>query len=78
MGISTEEMTDGSVNNSDERKVISTFSSGTASRVDFCEQLSLHDVQLLVEVRHQENDAEIARTLVHQYVHVLLHFDVDD
>ena len=31
-----------------------------------------------VEVRDRENDADLARTLVHDYAHALLHFDVDD
>jgi uncharacterized protein (DUF952 family) len=43
-----------------------------------CEQLSLVDMQARVEVRNRENDADLARTLVHEYAHVLLHFDVDD
>jgi len=42
-----------------------------------CEQLSLVDVQPLVEVRDRENDADLARTLIHKYAHALLHFDVD-
>jgi len=43
-----------------------------------CEQLSLIDMQPRVEVRDRENDADLARTLVHEYAHALLHFDVDD
>ncbi|WP_226008360.1 ArdC-like ssDNA-binding domain-containing protein [Natrinema salinisoli] len=43
-----------------------------------CEQLSLFDVQPLVEVRDRENDADLARTLIHEYAHALLHFDVND
>ena len=43
-----------------------------------CEQLSLVDVQPLVEVRDRENDADLARTLIHEFAHALLHFDVDD
>ena len=43
-----------------------------------CEQLSLVDMQLRVEVRDRENDADLARTLIHEYAHALLHFDVDD
>ena len=43
-----------------------------------CEQLSLVDVQPLVEVRDRENEADFARTLIHEYAHALLHFDVDD
>jgi hypothetical protein len=43
-----------------------------------CEQLSLVDIQPLVEVRDRENDADLARTLIHEFAHALLHFDVDD
>ena len=43
-----------------------------------CEQLSLVDMQPRVEVRDQENNADLARTLIHEYAHALLHFDVDD
>ncbi len=43
-----------------------------------CEQLSLVDVQPLVEVRDRKNEADLARTLIHEYAHALLHFDVDD
>jgi len=43
-----------------------------------CEQLSLVDVQPLVEVRDRENEADLARTLIHEYAHALPHFDVDD
>jgi hypothetical protein len=43
-----------------------------------CEQLSLVDVQPLVEVRDRENDADLARTLIHEFAHALLHFNVED
>jgi hypothetical protein len=51
-----------------------------------CEQLSLVDMQPRVlvdmqprvEVRDRENEADLARTLIHEYAHALLHFDVDD
>jgi len=43
-----------------------------------CEQLSLVDMQPRVEVRGRKNDADLARTLIHEYAHALLHFDVDD
>ncbi|KPN28928.1 hypothetical protein SY89_03162 [Halolamina pelagica] len=43
-----------------------------------CEQLSLLDMQPLVEIRDRENEADLARTLIHEYAHALLHFDVDD
>ncbi|SDR16525.1 hypothetical protein SAMN05216278_3850 [Halopelagius longus] len=43
-----------------------------------CERLSLADAKPLVEVRDRENDADLARTVIHEYAHALLHFDVDD
>jgi hypothetical protein len=43
-----------------------------------CEQVSLVDMQPLVEVRDRENRADLARTLVHEYAHALLHSDVGD
>ena len=43
-----------------------------------CEQLSLVDLQPRVEVRDRENDADLARTLIHEYAHALLHFDADE
>ncbi|WP_049980194.1 ImmA/IrrE family metallo-endopeptidase [Halolamina rubra] len=43
-----------------------------------CERLSLFECQPLVEVRDRANDADLARTLIHEYAHALLHFDVDD
>ncbi|WP_226023966.1 ArdC-like ssDNA-binding domain-containing protein [Halomicrobium salinisoli] len=43
-----------------------------------CEQLSLIDAQPIVEVRDRANEADLARTLIHEYAHALLHFDVDD
>jgi hypothetical protein len=43
-----------------------------------CEQLSFVDVQPLVEVRDWENDADLARTLIHEFAHALLHFDIGD
>ncbi len=43
-----------------------------------CEQLSLADMQPRVEVRARENEADLVRTLMHEYAHTLLHFNVDD
>jgi hypothetical protein len=43
-----------------------------------CEQLSLVDMQPRVEVRDWENGADLARTLIHEYAHALLHFDDDN
>ena len=43
-----------------------------------CKQLSLVDMQPRVEVRDRENDDDLARTVMHEYAHALLHFDVDD
>jgi len=36
--------------------------------------MSLVDMQPRVEVRDRENDADLARTLIHEYAHALLHF----
>jgi hypothetical protein len=35
-------------------------------------------MQPRVDVRDRENDADLARMLIHEYAHALLHFDVDD
>ena len=35
-------------------------------------------MQPRVEVRDWENDADLARPLVDEYAHALLHFDIDD
>ncbi len=43
-----------------------------------CEGLSLYDMQPRVEVRDRDNAADLVRTLIHEYAHALLHFDVDD
>ncbi|RKD86277.1 ArdC-like ssDNA-binding domain-containing protein [Halopiger aswanensis] len=43
-----------------------------------CKQRSLIDMQPRVEIRDRENNADLARTLIHEYAHALLHFDVDD
>ncbi|EJN56864.1 M78 family metallopeptidase domain-containing protein [Halogranum rubrum] len=52
------------------------WSHGSARGI--CQRLSLIDVQPLVEVKDRANEADLARTLVHEYAHALLHFDVDD
>jgi hypothetical protein len=52
------------------------WSHGNANGV--CERLSLMDVQPLVEVRDRPNQADLARTLVHEYAHALLHATIDD
>ncbi|SEP11925.1 hypothetical protein SAMN04487948_1155 [Halogranum amylolyticum] len=52
------------------------WSHGSARGI--CQRLSLVDVQPLVEVKDRANEADLARTLVHEYAHALLHFDVDD
>ncbi len=40
--------------------------------------MSLVDIQPLVEVRDRENDTDPARTLIHEFIHALLRFDVKD
>lgn len=43
-----------------------------------CEDRSLHDLQPIVKAKARENQADLAVTLIHEYAHALLHFDVDD
>ncbi len=43
-----------------------------------CKQRSLYDLQPIVEVKARANQADLAVTLIHEYAHALLHFDVDD
>jgi hypothetical protein len=43
-----------------------------------CEDRSLHDLQPVVEAKARKNQADLAVTLIHEYAHALLHFDVDD
>lgn len=43
-----------------------------------CKQRSLHDLTPVVEAKARPNKADLAVTLIHEYAHTLLHFDVDD
>jgi len=43
-----------------------------------CESRSLHDLQPVVKAKARENQADLAVTLIHEYAHALLHFDIDD
>ena len=43
-----------------------------------CKQRSLHDFTPIVEAKARPNLADLAVTLIHEYAHALLHFDVDD
>ena len=43
-----------------------------------CESRNLHDLQPLVEAKARANQADLAVTLIHEYAHALLHFDIDD
>ena len=43
-----------------------------------CKYRSLHDLQPVVEAKARPNQADLAVTLIHEYAHALLHFDVDD
>jgi hypothetical protein len=43
-----------------------------------CESRNLHDLQPRVEVKARTNQADLAVTLIHEYAHALLHFDVGD
>ena len=52
------------------------WSHGSAAGV--CTERSAYDCSLLVEVRADDNAAQVASVLAHGYAHALLHFDVDD
>ncbi|WP_435362325.1 DUF955 domain-containing protein [Haloarchaeobius sp. DFWS5] len=43
-----------------------------------CTKRSTYDCSLLVEVKDDDNEAQVASVLAHEYAHALLHFDVDD
>jgi hypothetical protein len=43
-----------------------------------CKYRSLYDLQPVVEAKARANHADLAVTLIHEYAHALLHFDVDD
>lgn len=43
-----------------------------------CQRRSLSDARPLVEVKDRANEADLVRTLVHEFAHAELHFDVDD
>lgn len=43
-----------------------------------CERIGLSDVRPIVEARDRANQADLARTLIHEYAHAVLHFEVED
>ncbi|WP_254861365.1 ArdC-like ssDNA-binding domain-containing protein [Natronomonas gomsonensis] len=43
-----------------------------------CKHQTLHECQPVVEAKARSNQADLAVTLIHEYAHALLHFDVDD
>nr|WP_227377627.1 hypothetical protein [Haladaptatus halobius] len=43
-----------------------------------CKHRNLYDLQPVVEAKVPANQADLAVTLIHEYAHALLHFDVDD
>jgi hypothetical protein len=43
-----------------------------------CRRRSLMTMQPIVEVRDRSNEADLATTLIHEYAHARLHFDVDE
>ncbi|USZ73503.1 ImmA/IrrE family metallo-endopeptidase [Natronosalvus halobius] len=43
-----------------------------------CKQRDIHDFTPIVAAKARPNQADLAVTLIHEYAHVLLHFDVDD
>ncbi|MDS0300977.1 ArdC-like ssDNA-binding domain-containing protein [Halogeometricum sp. S1BR25-6] len=42
-----------------------------------CKQRNLHDLQPVVEAKARANQADLAVTLIHEYAHALLHFDIE-
>ena len=42
-----------------------------------CKYRSIHSFQPVVEAKTRSNQADLAVTLIHEYAHALLHFDVD-
>ena len=42
-----------------------------------CKYRCIHSFQPVVEVKARSNQADLAVTLIHEYVHALLHFNVD-
>jgi hypothetical protein len=43
-----------------------------------CRRRNPMSARPLVEVQDRSNEADLARTLIHEYAHARLHFDVDD
>jgi hypothetical protein len=43
-----------------------------------CTERSPHSLRPLVEVQDRKNQADLAVTLLHEFAHALLHFDVDN
>ncbi len=43
-----------------------------------CKHQTLHECQPVIEAKARSNQADLAVTLIHEYAHALLHFDVDD
>jgi hypothetical protein len=43
-----------------------------------CKQRDIHDFTPIVEAKARTNQADLAVTLIHEFAHALLHFDVDD
>ena len=43
-----------------------------------CTYRSVYDFQPVVEAKARANQADLAVTLIHEYAHALLHFDIED
>ncbi|MFD1570497.1 ArdC-like ssDNA-binding domain-containing protein [Halorubrum laminariae] len=43
-----------------------------------CKHRNCHECQPVIEAKARSNQADLAVTLIHEYAHALLHFDVDD
>ncbi|TVT91478.1 ImmA/IrrE family metallo-endopeptidase, partial [Haloferax volcanii] len=43
-----------------------------------CQSRSVQDLTPLVEVKDRSNRADLASTIIHEYAHAILHFDITD
>ncbi|SEL87878.1 ArdC-like ssDNA-binding domain-containing protein [Haloferax larsenii] len=43
-----------------------------------CQSRSVQDLTPLVEVKNRPNRADLASTIIHEYAHAILHFDITD
>lgn len=61
-----------------EARIVAPDEWGHGEARGVCKSRSLHTMQPVVEAVDRDNRADLARTLIHEYAHALLHFDVTD